>query len=231
MPAPVSVVIPTLDAARTIAPCLTALVEGLQDGLLRDLVIADGGSADGIAAIAEALGATLVQAPRGRGGQIAAGIAAARGDWLLVLHADTVPEPGWTAAVRRHIAAGPGRAGHFALRFDAPGLLPALVAGWANLRARAFGLPWGDQGLLVHRSLLAKAGGYPDLPLMEDVEMARRLAGRLVPLPATLRTSAERYRREGWLRRGMRNHLTFLRYRLGVPPDRLLRFYEGGGRG
>jgi hypothetical protein len=231
MRAPVSVVIPTLDAAHRIGPCLAALAEGLGEGLVRELVIADGGSTDAIGAVAQAAGARLVPAPRGRGSQLAAGAAAAGGPWLLFLHADSVPGTGWPAAVRRHMSRHPGRAGYFDLVFDAEGLWPRLFAGWANLRARSFGLPWGDQGLLIPRALYAAAGGYPPVPLMEDVALSRALAGRLVPLGCAIVTSAERYRREGWVRRGLRNQGLLLRYALGVPPERLAARYRAGGDG
>jgi rSAM/selenodomain-associated transferase 2 len=222
MAAPVSVVIPTLEAADRIGPCLAALVEGVAEGLVAELVITDGGSADAIAEIAEETGARLVAAPRGRGTQLRAGAKAARGDWLLFLHADTVLPPGWPAAVRAQIEAGPGRAGHFRLAFDTPGALARLTAGWANLRARALALPYGDQGLLVHRDLYEAVGGYPPVPLMEDVAIVRALGRRrLTELPATAVTSAERYARAGWLRRGWRNLTTLGLFFLGVRPERL----------
>ncbi len=135
MTAPVSVVIPTLEAADRIGPCLGALGAAVMEGVIHEVIVADGGSADAIAEVAEAVGARLVTAPRGRGKQLAAGARAARGDWLLFLHADTVLAPGWGAAVLAHVRARPERAGYFALRFDAPGPMAGVVAGWANLRA------------------------------------------------------------------------------------------------
>jgi hypothetical protein len=226
MSAPLSVVIPVLNAADRLGPCLGALAEGLMEGLVRELVLADGGSADAIAAVAGATGARLVAAPRGRGQQLAAGAAAARGDWLLFLHADTVLAPGWTGAVRAHMRDRPGKAGYFALGFDAPGLAPRLIAGWANLRSALFALPYGDQGLLVSRALYQRAGGYPEIALMEDVALARRLGRRrLARIGARAVTSAERYARDGWLRRGARNLTTLALYFLGAAPDRLARRY------
>ncbi|HSF96811.1 MAG TPA: TIGR04283 family arsenosugar biosynthesis glycosyltransferase [Thermohalobaculum sp.] len=229
MSAPVSVVIPTWQAANSIGPCLAALTEGLMEGLIAELILADGGSDDAIAEIAEAAGARLVVAPRGRGRQLAAGAEAARGAWLLFLHADTVLAPGWAAAVLAHMNRHPDRAGYFALRFDAAGLAPRLVAGWANLRARLFGLPYGDQGLLVSRALYAQSGGYPEIPLMEDVALARRLGRRrLARIGAEVVTSAERYARDGWLRRGWRNLTTLALYFLGMSPERLAERYGRG---
>lgn len=230
MSAPVSVVVPTLGAAETIGPCLEALTEGVVAGLVRELVIADGGSTDAIAAVADAVGAGLVVTPPGRGGQLAAGAAAARGSWLLFVHADTVLAPGWPAAVRRHMRAHPGCAGWFPLAFDADGLAPCLVAAWANLRASALGLPFGDQGLLVPAALYRQSGGHPALPLMEDVAIARALGRRrLRRLGGRAVTSAERYRRDGWARRGWRNLTTQALFLAGVPAGRLVRRYRGRG--
>ncbi|MEM6487998.1 MAG: TIGR04283 family arsenosugar biosynthesis glycosyltransferase [Pseudomonadota bacterium] len=221
MSAPVSVVVPTYQAAAQIGPTLADLADGVLAGVVRDLVIADGGSSDAVAEVADAAGARLIVAPRGRGSQLAAGCAAARGDWLLVVHADTRLAPGWAEAVARHLCDAPGAAGYFALRFDDESVAARLVAGWANLRARLFALPYGDQGLLLPRTLYDAAGGYAAIPLMEDVSLVRaivRTGGRraLRPLASVATTSAERYRREGWLRRGARNLAILVRWRLGA---------------
>lgn len=229
MRAPVSVVIPTLDAAGRIGPCLGALGAALCDGIICEVIIADGESSDAIAEVAEAVGARLITAPRSRGSQLAAGARAARGDWLLFLHADSVLPGGWGTAVLAHIAARPDQAGYFDLRFGAPGLAPRLVAGWANLRARLFALPYGDQGLLVRRALYEQVGGYPEIPLMEDVALVRRIGRRrLARLGQAVETSAERYLAEGWLRRGWHNLTTLALHLLGVSPERLARRYHRG---
>lgn len=224
MRAPVSVIIPTLNAEDSLPSCLASLGEGLQAGLIRELILTDGGSADGTAAIADAAGATFVQGPASRGGQLRRGAEAASGPWLLFLHADTVLEPGWTGAVGTVLETD--RAWHFRLGFDQRGIAPALVAGWANLRSRLFALPYGDQGLLVPRTLYDAVGGYPDIPLMEDVAIARALRGRLGSLPARAATSAAKYRRQGWLRRGLRNLWTLGRYAAGVSPAKLAESYR-----
>jgi rSAM/selenodomain-associated transferase 2 len=224
MRAPISVVIPTLDAAEALPATLATLMEGLAEGLVRDLVITDGGSRDATRAIAEEAGAVWVTGPPGRGGQLRRGCAAARGAWLLVLHADTHLAPGWTGAARRALDE-PDRAHAFRLGFRATGLAPAWVAGWANLRSRLFGLPYGDQGLLLARSLYDAAGGYPDIPLMEDVALVGAFPRRPRLMDAVARTSAERYLAEGWGRRGARNLWTYARYRAGVAPERLARGY------
>ena len=226
MSAPVSVVIPTLEAAARIGPCLGALTEGLMRGLIAELVLADGGSTDDIAGVADAAGARLVEAPRGRGQQLAAGARAARGAWLLFLHADTVLSPGWAEAAARHMAQAPDRAAYFRLALDSAHPMARVVAAWANLRARALHLPFGDQGLLVSRTLYDRVGGYPEIPLMEDMALARRLGRALVPLDAVALTSAERFARDGWLRRGARNLGTQALWPAGVPPERLARRYH-----
>ena len=228
MPAPITVVIPTLNAAAELPGSLGALMEGLAEGLIRELVISDGGSGDATLQLAEEAGAELVSGAASRGGQLRRGCAAARGEWLLVLHADTHLAPGWTAVVAAHLQAGagdPGKPGYFQLKFRTKGAWPTVVAGWANFRARVFGLPYGDQGLLIPRAVYVSAGEYPDQPLMEDVALVRRLTG-LTALPVTALTSAARYQRDGWLLRGAGNLWTLLRYFLGAEPDKLARDYQ-----
>lgn len=221
MAAPISVIIPTLNAQADISACLAALMEGLDSGLIAELVISDGGSTDDTTVLGEAWGGEIITGPPSRGGQLSRGCAAARGMWYLVLHADTVLEPGWSGAVAAHLAQN--NAGYFKLRFDRGG---RFVAGWANLRARLFGLPYGDQGLLIRRDLYDKVGGYLDQPLMEDVAIARALRGQLVRLDAVAVTSAAKYREQGWVRRGARNLWTLLRYCAGTSPEVLAKSYQ-----
>ncbi len=223
MRAKLSVVIPTLNAGAALPGCLGALMAGVEAGVIRELVISDGGSQDATLTIAEEAGAVQVSGAPSRGGQLGRGAEAAGGDWFLFLHADSRLPDGWSDVVAAQMLAG--EPAYFRLQFDTRGLAPALVAGWANFRSRVFGLPYGDQGLLISRADYKAAGGYPDIPLMEDVAMARLLKGRLVMLPLPITTSAERYRRDGWLRRGLRNLSLLLRYLAGVSPERLARRY------
>ena len=227
MPAPISVIVPTLDAADALPETLACLAEGLSAGLIRDLVVTDGGSQDATRKVADAAGALWCTGPPGRGGQLRRGCAAARGDWFLVLHADTWLAPGWATAAGAALAE-PDRAHAFRLAFRATGAAAALVAGWANLRSRAFGLPYGDQGLLIHRDLYEAAGGYPDIPLMEDVALVRALPQKPRLLPATAQTSAARYQAEGWVIRGAKNLATLARYTAGTSPERLAARYRKG---
>ena len=224
MRAPISVVIPTLNAEDALSGCLASLVEGLEMGLIREVIVSDGGSSDATGALARAWGAEVVTGAASRGGQLRRGCDAAQGDWLLILHADTQLQQGWARPVRTHLSGQ--TAGWFRLRFDTGGLAAGLVAGWANLRSRVFGLPYGDQGLLLRRKVYATVGGYPDQPLMEDVALARALKGQLAQIDADAITSADKYRRHGWLRRGARNLWTVMRYFAGTSPEALAKFYR-----
>jgi hypothetical protein len=179
--------------------------------------------------MAEEVGALVIPGTPGRGSQIARGVAGSKGDWILILHADTQLGEGWVEAVERlmaRAAAGDPRAGYFRLRFRAKGVMAGVTVGWANLRSRLLGLPYGDQGLVLPRSLYDEVGGMPDMPLMEDVAMARALRGRLVALDAEAATSAARYEKGGWIRRGARNLWTLMRYLMGADPEALAKAYR-----
>lgn len=226
MRAPLSIIIPTLNAEAALPGALAALMEGVEAGLVRELIVTDGGSSDASCEIARAAGAELVIGPPGRGGQLARGGEAAQGEWLLFLHADSWPAPGWAEVVAQHMLRAPSQAGAFRLRFRAHGPGARLTAGWANLRSRFFHLPYGDQGLLTSRALYDKIGGFADMPLMEDVAMARRLGRNLRLLDHDVSTDASRYMTQGWLRRGAQNWLTMARYLAGADPKTLARSYH-----
>jgi len=221
----ISAVVPTLNAAEYLPGCLAALSGS---PLLHQIVVADGGSGDGTVAIAEAAGARVIAATRGRGPQLAAGAAAASGEWLLFLHADCRLSPGWEEAIERFVAApdAAARAGYFAFALDDPSPAARRLERIVAWRCRKFGLPYGDQGLLIARRLYDEVGGFAPVPLMEDVDLARRLGRhRLAPLSATAVTSAGRYRRGGYVRRPLRNLLCLSLYFAGVPPQRIARLY------
>ncbi|GHG91797.1 TIGR04283 family arsenosugar biosynthesis glycosyltransferase [Pseudodonghicola xiamenensis] len=226
MTAPISLVIPTFNAEAELPQCLAVLAEGLTLGLIRELVITDGGSGDATCEIADAVGAEVVEGPASRGGQLRRGVAATRGEWVMILHADTVLEPGWTSAVAAHVARADAPPAYFRLGFRDGGWRGRLVAGWANLRARLFALPYGDQGLLIRRREYEAAGGYPDQPLMEDVALVRNLDRRAIALPVTAQTSAARYAAGGWLRRGAGNLWILMRYFTGADPELLAARYH-----
>jgi len=230
LPAPISVIIPTLNATAGLGPTLAALAPGLEDGLIREVILSDGGSDDAMNRIADAAGATLVRGAAGRGAQMRRGANTARAPWLLFLHADTSLSPDWSAEVMAHLRSAPNSsqkpAACFRLRFDGTGRAPRWIAGWANFRTKAIGLPYGDQGLLIHAETLAEIGGYPDLPLMEDVALARRLTVPITPLAATATTSFARYEANGPFRQGAANLWRLARYTTGASPARLAKSYE-----
>lgn len=218
-----AVVIPARNAAATLPRTLAAL-----GPWPREVIVADCGSPDGTAIVAAECGARVVPAPEGRGVQLAAGVAAAKAPWLLLLHADTTLGEGWAEAVAAFVAepGAEGRAGYFRFRLDDAAAAARRLERAVAWRCRALGLPYGDQGLLIHRSLLARVGGIPELPIMEDVTLARRLGRRrLAPIAAEAVTSAERWRRGGYLRRSARNLAILSLWFAGVPPRLLARLY------
>lgn len=219
-----SIVIPAYEAAdhleRTLAGLVRAAVE---------VVVADGGSRDASRDVAARHGARVVVTEPGRGRQLRAGAQAAKGDWLLFLHADTRLGPGWEAAVAGFAGdpANARRAGYFRFALDdaskAARRLERLVA-W---RARRLALPYGDQGLLIGRRFYDELGGFAPIPLMEDVEIVRRIGRRrLVPLDGAAVTSAQRYRAGGYVLRPLRNLCCLGLYFLGVPPAWIERVYR-----
>ncbi len=190
--------------------------------------MSDGGSTDRTRNVALARGARVVRAPRGRGSQLAAGAAAASGDWLLFLHADCRPGIGWDTAVRDFVASSgaAGRAGYFAFALDDPSSAARRLERAVRWRCRLLALPYGDQGLLIARSLYDEVGGFAPIPLMEDVDLALRLGRRrLAPLPAPLYSSARRYLAEGYIQRPLRNLFCLSLYFAGVTPRRIARIY------
>ncbi|WP_291299381.1 TIGR04283 family arsenosugar biosynthesis glycosyltransferase [Elioraea sp.] len=218
-----SVVIPTRNAAHALPATLAALGD-----LPREVVVADCGSADGTAVVAAELGARVVPAPEGRGHQIAAGVAAASGQWLLLLHADTVLSPGWTGAVAAFTAAPDASrvAGYFAFRLDEDAVAARRLERAVAWRCRWLALPYGDQGLLIHRGMLARIGGVPEQPIMEDVALVRRLGrARIRPIGAEAITSAAKFRRDGYLKRSAGNFGLLSLWFAGVPPKWLARIY------
>jgi rSAM/selenodomain-associated transferase 2 len=223
-----SIVIPTLDAAGSIPAVLEALQEA-RAILPLEVLVVDGGSADGTVRLARECGARVIRAPRGRGTQLRAGAQAASGPWLLFLHADTTLDRGWAVIAKAFIEApqSASRAAAFRLAFDDPTPQARRVARLANWRSETLKLPYGDQGLLISRAFYETVGGYNAIPLMEDVDLVRRIGRRrLAILPALARTSSARYRRDGWLARPMRNLVLLGLFFLGCPPKMLERLYR-----
>jgi len=228
----ISVIIPTLNAEAGLASCLSALVTATVEGLVREVIIVDGGSGDRTLEIAEQAGATIIRAGAGRGTQLKAGADAARFPWLLFLHADTVLEPGWerdaTAFVERvDLGHRPEAAAAFRFALDDVGFKPRVIEAGVALRCIVLRLAYGDQGLLLARRLYGEVGGYRELPLMEDVDLVRRLGRRrLVTLRARAVTSAIRYRRDGYTLRALRNLACLSLFYLRVPASVIARIYR-----
>jgi rSAM/selenodomain-associated transferase 2 len=221
-----SVIIPTLNAGPRFGEVLAALVAGAVDGVVKEVVVADGGSTDRTLELADEAGARIVAEQQSRGGQLRAGADAAKGDWLLFLHADTVLSPGWVRAVQDHVARHADKAGYFRLRFDDPSGFARTWEKGVALRCAVLGLPYGDQGLLISRALYGEAGGFPDWPLMEDVEFVHRLGrSRLRLLDAEAHTDAEKYRRDGWMARSLRNLVFLTAWGMGTDPNVLAQRY------
>jgi GT2 family glycosyltransferase len=180
-------------------------------------------------AIAAGTGARVISAPRGRGSQLTAGAATALGDWLLFLHGDTVLEPGWGAAARSFMAApgGATRAAAFRFALDDASPHARRLEAMVTWRCHVFGLPYGDQGLLISRALYERVGGYRPLPLMEDVDLIRRIGRRnIMLLDVAAVTSAARFRQGGYLRRPLRNLACLVLYLAGLPPPMIARLYR-----
>ena len=223
MRARISVIVPTLNEGIGLHHTLSCLMEALDAGLIREVIVYDAGSTDQTLEIAKDWGAEVMSGAPSRGGQLQRGCDAAKGEWLLVLHADTVLSEGWVNAAAQHLQTGD--AGWFSLQFDGGGVKGRLVALWANLRSR-LGLPYGDQGFLISRDLYDIVGGYRDIPLMEDVALVRALKDKLRRIDATAITSAAKYQNQGWLKRGGRNLITLLQYFAGVDPETLADRYR-----
>jgi rSAM/selenodomain-associated transferase 2 len=210
----VSIIIPTLNAAAFLPRTLAAL------GDRNEIIVVDGGSTDGTCELA--FGARVLTAPRGRGSQLAAGIAVAAHPWLLLLHADTRLSPNWLAVTHDD----PACAGYFRFVLDSDDPRARRLERLVAWRSRVLGLPYGDQGLLIHRDLLRLVGGMKPIPLMEDVDLVRRLGrARLTPLPADAVTSARKWENQGYLRRSGRNLLCLSLWFAGVSPEKIQRIY------
>lgn len=215
-------VVPTLDEESLLERRLIALA-----GLVDEVVVSDGGSTDATRAIAESHGVRVITGGRGRGDQLNRGAAACDAEVLLFLHADTELEAKGIAALRAAIAGG-AVGGGFLCRFDHPGPIYRLGEWIVNLRTRVTRGPLGDQAQFATRAAFEALGGFRDWPLLEDLDFVRRLKrhGRVVVLEPPATTSARRFEKYGIARTIATNWLIFTLFFLGVPPERLERFYR-----
>jgi rSAM/selenodomain-associated transferase 2 len=190
------IVVPVLNEAASLAEFLQGLAPYRQRGV--PVVVVDGGSDDDTLAVARAHADLALAAPRGRASQMNAGAAACPAEVLLFLHADTqLPEQ--ADALVRRATLGPFAWGRFDVRIESPRLALRLVAWAMNLRSRWSGIATGDQAVFVRHDLFTQLGGYPDIPLMEDIALSRRLKqhGRPACLRERVSTSARRWEQHG----------------------------------
>jgi rSAM/selenodomain-associated transferase 2 len=221
----ISITVPTLNEARSIHSLLTDLAPLRQRG--HEVIVADGGSMDGTPTLAAPLADRVLEAPRGRARQMNAGVGQATGDMLWFLHADGRVPGEATAALLEACAAGHAW-GRFDVRLSGSHPLLRLVERMMNLRSRLSGIATGDQGIFVTREAFAAVGGYPDIPLMEDIALSRALRRQAWPACSRVRliASSRRWEAQGVLRTIVLMWRLRLAYALGVDPHRLVRHYD-----
>jgi rSAM/selenodomain-associated transferase 2 len=221
-----TVVVPTLNEAGRIVACLQRLRTLRKSGA--EVIVADGGSTDTTAVLAKPWADRVLIGPRGRAKQMNHGASAASGDVLLFLHADTSLPTDARAALGTALTDAQVSWGRFDVQIDGASPLLKLVAALMNLRSRWSGIATGDQAMFVRRDAFERVGGFPDQPLMEDVELSKRLR-RLSP-PACLRqrvtTSGRRWETHGVLRTIVLMWMLRALYWIGLPAERLARMYR-----
>ena len=220
-----SIIVPVLDEAAGIAAALEALTPFRQRGV--EVIVVDGGSRDRTMELARPLADRTIAAPRGRGAQMNAGAAIATGDVLLFLHADTRLPPDVDGLLLEAMRDSTWQWGRFDTRIEGGNPLLAMVAGFMNWRSLITGIATGDQAMFVRRAAFDAAGGFPDIPLMEDVALSKRLKriGRPLGLAARVVTSGRRYHERGVIRMILLMWRLRFEYFLGVEPAALARRY------
>ena len=224
-----SVIIPALNEAASIT---TAVERAWQIGAY-EVIVVDGGSQDGTQELARAAGADVVTTSQGRGIQQNYGARQATGDVLLFQHADNWLEPVAGQQIGAALQNAEVAGGAFRQCIEAEGAKYRLLE-WANAqRVLRLRMAYGDQGIFLRRHLFEKVGGFPDVPLMEDVLLMRKLRkrARLVLLPGPLHVSARRWQQHGVFRQTLHNWSLLAAHRLGVSEERLSRRYEKTGKG
>ena len=220
----ISVIIPTLNAEQNLHRCFAALIPAVIDGLIREVIVVDGGSHDETGRIAEEAGATFLSGPASRGGQMAFGAGIAKQEFLLFLHPDCVLESDFERAVLRFLTSSSAyhRAAYFRMTLDDYAPAARRLEWLIQLRCSLLALPFGNQGLLISRKLYDAVGGHRDLALMEDVDLVRRLsARRLAGLTASVLTTPHLHMKNGYTRQTLDDLGRFIRYYFGLAPSAL----------
>ncbi|MCU0547634.1 MAG: TIGR04283 family arsenosugar biosynthesis glycosyltransferase [Oscillatoriaceae cyanobacterium Prado104] len=221
----ISIIIPALNEA----PRIAQTINTAQNAQNVEIIVADGGSKDGTTEIAKSLGVLVISTNPGRAVQMNAGAAAATGDILLFLHADTQLPDGFDTCARLALAKPHTAAGAFELAIADRRLSLRVIEIGVNWRSRFWQMPYGDQAIFLPAATFAKIGGFPNLPLMEDFEFVRRLQrfGCIEIVSQPVLTSARRWQQLGVIKTTAINQIVIIAYFLGVPPDRLAFWYQG----
>lgn len=231
----ISIIIPVLNEAATIQETLTRL----QDVPAVEVIVVDGGSRDDTVALAKqcfqrfapSSEFRVMSAASGRASQMNAGAAIATGDILLFLHADTHLPPEFDTLVRQTLQNPSTVVGAFELRINADLTGVGMIEKMVNVRSRFFSMPYGDQAIFLKATTFHDIGGFPDLPIMEDFELMRRLRrqGKILIVPASVLTSGRRWQTLGVVKTTLINQLMIAGYFLGISPTQLIRWYRQGG--
>jgi rSAM/selenodomain-associated transferase 2 len=223
------VIIPTLNEAEHVAQ---AIASAWQCGAT-EVIVADGASGDDTSNVAERQAAKVIAAPRGRAAQQNAGARAAGGDHLLFLHADNRLDGACGEQIERACGHRDFVAAAFRQRIAADGKVYRLIERGNAARVRWLRLPYGDQGILIRRDIFERLGGFPDVPIMEDVLLMRKVRkiGKVTLLPGPLFVSGRRWQAHGAIRQTLRNWMLLAALSLGASPETLARLYRSHGEG
>ena len=219
----ISIIIPAINEAGNIKTAIAST----QGSINIEVIVIDGGSQDDTVAIAQSLGVKVISSSPGRAVQMNTGAVAATGEILLFLHADTCLPIGFDDMVRTGLQQSGTVAGAFKLRIDASLLSLRWVEWGINVRSHFYQMPYGDQAIFLTKAVFQQIGGFPELPIMEDFELMRRLKrlGRIVIIATPVVTSARRWLQKGVFKTTLLNQIVIIAYLLGVSPDRIRRWY------